>query len=84
MERDIIETREKDEQLKEDYKKVEKDAAAVMAEHEKLQVIVYKNTGALVNTVIYRYYCILISRVLFGFSLKLKRSTRKSMNCTLT
>ena len=39
MERDVVETKEREEKLKEDYKKVEADAAAVMAEHEKLQVI---------------------------------------------
>ncbi len=38
MERDLVETKEKEEQLKVEYKKVESHAAEVMAEHEKLQV----------------------------------------------
>ncbi len=36
--RDLEEAKEREEKLKADYKNVETEAAAVMAEHEKLQV----------------------------------------------
>ena len=39
MTTDIAETKLKEQQLMEDYKKVEADASAVMAEYEKLQVV---------------------------------------------
>ena len=39
MEKEIVEAREKEEKLREDYKKVEENAGSVMNEHEELQVV---------------------------------------------
>ena len=39
LEKEIVETKEKEEKLREDYKKVEENAGIVMKEHEDLQVV---------------------------------------------
>ena len=39
LEKEIVETKEKEEKLREDYKKVEENAQIVINEHEELQVV---------------------------------------------
>ena len=39
LEKEIVETKEKEEKLRENYKKVEENAGIVMKEHEDLQVV---------------------------------------------
>ena len=66
LEKEIVETKEKEEKLREDYKKVEENAGIVMKEHEDLQVVnqylQWKDVGHIYTRVKYTFaFCLNLS-----------------------